>query len=347
MVSTMSCFDPKLCYTTAKGKRVFRHFSKACDWVKKYHQEVFDCGKCLHCRKRDSKELAMRCVLHASLYGNENSFLTLTYDETQPDYNNILEYQHIQKFKKSLRSYCEYHFNKKIQVFNVHEYGTNGKKHWHLVCFNHAFNEKFRPVKNGPIYEKELHTIKNGHRLYTHEKLNRLWKHGFSTIGDVSEASAMYTAQYTQKDIKNGNAGTDSQALSKHSGIGKEYFLKYYSQIMKLGYVPFDSKKMKVPRYFEKLAHKHWCHYYDRSYFYDLIDRKKRYGFFKPGEANKEIAELYPIYQERKKEFIKEKEALWKETMKKHLETGKQPDFARSGENQLYDLKRKISKEIF
>lgn len=96
----MKCIDPVLCYTSAKGLRAFRHFSLANPIFKRSHQQVFDCGKCIHCRKKRAIELASRCVLHSSLYPN-NCFLTLTYDEKQKDYHNVFQYRDIQLFKKN------------------------------------------------------------------------------------------------------------------------------------------------------------------------------------------------------------------------------------------------------
>ena len=276
----------------------------------------------------------MRCVLNASLY-KRNMFLTLTYDETKKDYHNILCYEDIQKFKKKLRRHCDYHHKKKVEIFNVHEYGKNGKKHWHLIVFNHDFDDK------------KIYSVKNNIPLYTSELLEKMWSHGFVTIGDVSEASALYQAQYMQKDIKNGNVATPRASKSNHSGIGKSYFLRHYEQILSLGYVPFNGRKCPIPRYFEKLAHKHWCHFNDQSYFHELIDRKRVYSPFQPGEPNKRISDLFDRYIVEKKERIEEKETEWRGTVEEHIRTGVQPEFVRSLKNKSYDMKNKNQKEKF
>ena len=169
----MKCGDPVLVFNTEKG-RAYRNWSLTPHVFRPHAILVFDCGKCLNCRKKRASELAMRCVLNASLY-EDNMFLTLTYDETKPGYHNELCYTDIQKFKKKLRRYCEYHHNKKIEIFNVHEYGKNGKKHWHLIVFNHDFEDK------------TIYTRKNGLNLYTSKTLEKMWGFGFVTIGDVTE----------------------------------------------------------------------------------------------------------------------------------------------------------------
>lgn len=330
----MSCYDPVLCFASGTGKRTFRHFSKASRIIKESHNLVFDCGKCLDCRKKKARELANRCVLHASLY-EKNCFLTLTYDEQKPDYHNRLQYEDIQKFKKNLRRQVDYHHGKKIEIFNVHEYGKNGKKHWHLIVFNHDFSDK------------ELYTVKNGNRLYTSKYLETKWKFGFNTIGDVNEATAMYQAQYMQKDIKNGNTEEEKKSKSQHKGIGLPWFEKHYSQIMRLGYLPINGRKDPVPRAFEKRAHKHYSHFYEPWNFHDLPDRKRMYGPFKPGLENKNIADLWPLYKARKRTFIKDREEEFKNVMQQHLKTGNDPDFVKSGKNALYDLKNKNQQEKF
>lgn len=326
----MKCADPVLCYIGTKGK-IYRHFSLATPLMKLNHQQVFDCGKCIICRKKKSRELAMRCVLHASLYTN-NCFLTLTYDEKKETYHNKFQYKDIQDFKKRLRRHCE---PKKVQIFNVHEYGKNGKKHWHLVVFNHDFEDK------------TLFTTKNGNSIYTSKKLEQLWPFGFNTICDVTEASAMYQAQYTQKDFKNGNVLNDRKSHSKHSGLAREYFLTHYRQILSLGYVPFNGKKVPVPRYFEKLAHKHYAHFYAPEFFCDTISRKRLYRPFSAGQANEDMAKLFLNYRKTKESKIAEMSEEWESELKNYIFNKDKPNFRLAAENFEYDLKNKLQQEKF
>ena len=330
----MKCMDPVLCFT-GKNRKIYRHFSLASPIIKRTHQQVFDCGTCIICRKKRARELAMRCVLHASL-STQNCFLTLTYDEKKEGYHNDFQYSDIQKFKKKLRRHCDYHFKKKIQIFNVHEYGKNGKKHYHLVVFNHDFNDK------------TLHTVKNGNSLYTSKTLEKLWPFGFNTIGNVTEASAMYQAQYTQKDFTNGNSNNQKKSHSKHSGIGRDYFLRHYRQILSLGYIPFAGQKFPIPRYFTKLAHKHYSHFFEPINFFDTPDRKALYRPFTNTDPNQEIAELYRRYNEEKKIQLEQAKLEWEQSIEPFILTKTKPDFRIAAENFLYDLeKRKHHKQNF
>lgn len=326
------CADPVICFER-DGKRLFRHFSvlKKHTLVLQKKNLVFNCGKCLFCRRKKCYELAARCVLHASLY-EKNCFLTLTYDEKKEGYHNELDYSEIQKFKKRLRKHC---VPKRIEIFNVHEYGRNGKKHWHLIVFNHDFDDRLLWPSNP------------ARPLYTSKRLEKLWPHGFSTIGDVSEASAMYQAQYTQKDFKNGNITNGKKSKSVHSGIGRPFFNKHYKQILSLGFIPFGGRKLPLPRYFLKLAHKHYCHYYNESAFKGGDYRNQIHRPFKPGLANKEIADLYLHYKSLKVDYLIELEKKWEDTISTYLTTERDPAFIQSNSNALHDLKLKQTQERF
>lgn len=157
----------------------------------------------------------------------------------------------------------------------------------------------------------------------------------------------MYQAQYTQKDFKNGNVTNEKKSHSKHSGIGKAYFLKHYRQILTLGYIPFNGQKVPVPRYFKRLARKHYAHFYDRSLFADTYRRKALYRPFSDGLAVKEIADLYSQFKDRQDNSILELKENWDQVIQEYLTEKDTPDFIKSGDNALYDLKNKNHQEKF
>lgn len=331
----MKCADPVLCYTDQNGKRQFRHFSHSSEIYKAHlHQQVFNCGRCLPCRKAKALQLAARCVLNASLY-QDNCFLTLTYDEGKEGYHNEFDYRDIQKFKKRLRKHVFKNYGRRISVFNVHEYGRNAKKHWHLIVFNY----------NPP--DRVLHTYSSGLPLSTSKEVEKLWPYGFHTIGDVSEASAMYQAQYMEKDFKNNNQTSKRKSHSRHSGIGKEYFMAHYRQLLLLGHIPFGGTRIPLPRYFEKIADKHYSHFYDPSRFHETPFRKAIHRPFREGQAIKEMADLYLDYKAKRQEHIQNLEKDWRNLITEHLTDQKEPDFIKSSRNQLHDLRRKVGQENF
>lgn len=266
----------------------------------------------------------------------ENSFITLTYDEKRQGYHNEFDYSEIQRFKKRLRQEIRRKHKKKIEIFNVHEYGRNGKKHWHLIVFNYGFPDK----------EKFP-----GSEYYTSQELKKLWPYGYNSVGDVSEASAMYQAQYLQKDIKNGNSNNSKRSHSKHSGIGKAYFRAHWEQLLRLGYIPFNTRKMPLPRYYERMAHKHYSHFYEPENFSDHRERKKLYSPFKESRgddgANRALADAYIDYKKRKDQKINDLTKEWEEYVEQYLKQENEADFVKSGANALYDLNKNINQENF
>lgn len=60
------------------------------------------CGQCLGCRLDYSREWAVRCT-HEALLHQENSFITLTYDDEHLPWDRGLRKKHWQDFAKRLR----------------------------------------------------------------------------------------------------------------------------------------------------------------------------------------------------------------------------------------------------
>lgn len=104
---------------------------------------------------------------------------------------------------------------------------------------------------------------------------------------------------------------------------------------------------MPLPRYFEKIAHKHYCHFYDTSYFFDTPERKKYYTPFKSGLENKEIADLYHQYTLNKQKLLLDTIQEWETFIMDQWNSEIEPDFKKSGDNALYDLKNRNNTENF
>lgn len=98
---------------------------------------------------------------------------------------------------------------------------------------------------------------------------------------------------------------------------------------------------MPLPRYFEKLAHKHYSHFYATQNFHDFKERKALYRPFKEGEENREIADLFAKYKILKEQKIEELTKEWEEFVAKQIEEETIPDFVQSGANALHDLKNR------
>lgn len=210
------------------------------------------CGQCVSCRLERSRQWAMRCYHESKLY-EENSFITLTYNDLFIPKDGSLDLRHFQLFMKRLRKKYE----KKdaqgkvvpIRFFHCGEYGEHTfRPHYHACLFNFDFPDK-----------KFICTSK-GNKVYRSEDLDFLWGMGNTSIGEVSFESAAYVARYIMKKV----TGEEAQeywyegrtpeyvTMSRRPGIGKEWLKKYVRDVYTNDYVVINGKKMKPPVFYDK-----------------------------------------------------------------------------------------------
>lgn len=164
-------------------------------------KHLIPCGQCLACRLKRSEEWAYRCMAEASLY-KHNYFVTLTYDETHLQkfckesidsfdfdsgeilFRSSLEKDRISRFMKALRQ----NLGDGIRFFGCGEYGSTGlRPHYHVCLFNMP-QLTLVPWKNC-----------DGYQIYRSPEIERTWKLGFSTVGDLNYETCAYTARYIMK----------------------------------------------------------------------------------------------------------------------------------------------------
>ena len=216
------------------------------------------CGQCIGCRIEKSRQWATRCIHEASMH-DENSFVTLTYDDDNLPWDGSLNKKHLQDFMKRLR----WHFrDKTIRFFACGEYGEKlNRPHYHVLLFNHDFQDK------------TLWSENDGVRTYTSEILERLWPFGFSTVGNVTWDSAAYCARYVTKK-KTGEQAQDHYwrmlatdlevqlepeyaTMSTKPGIGKTWFDTYREDCFPSDNIHHNGKKLRIPAYYDKLLADH------------------------------------------------------------------------------------------
>ena len=306
----MQCFSPLIAFKTkdggltfapSLGKGEFQQFKLGAESM------VLPCGQCLGCRLKRSQEWATRVVHEAQMHDDQNAFITLTYQEA-PD---GLVKQHFTAFMKKLRKSV---YPKKIRFFMCGEYGkvypnndysspplphpfsdgreALGRPHYHAIIFGHDFGMN-DPQKKG----LEVHSVKRGHTLYRCEKLEKLWKHGFVTVGTVTHESAAYVARYCVKKI-NGEAASEYYIrvneqgiphkvipeyinMSRRPGIGETWFQKY--QPGEFGDVfPRDElevtggKRVPVPKYYVNLYKERYPEAFERVQERRIVKAKKK-----------------------------------------------------------------------
>jgi len=216
---------------------------------------LLPCNQCIGCRLDRSLLWATRCI-HESQMHDQNSFITLTYaPEHLPTDGSLIKW-HFQDFMKRLR---KSRFPQTIRYFMCAEYGENfSRPHFHACLFGVDFPDK------DPIREQE------GIILYNSPTLDKIWGKGFTSIGDVTFETAAYTARYITKKITGEQSKDHYQTTCEHTGnlinlepeytnmslkpgIGANWLEKYKSDVYPSDFIIHKNKKIKVPRYYDKI----------------------------------------------------------------------------------------------
>lgn len=235
----MPCFKPIKAYRGSTGGLFF--------WRKSgTDSELFvACGQCIGCRLERSRVWAARCMHEASMH-DENCFITLTYKDDP--FN--LEYRDFQLFMKRLRKVAP-----GVRFYMCGEYGEEfSRPHFHACLFGYNFPDR----------------VRFGSRLYRSALLERLWPHGFSSIGAVTFESAAYVARYILKKITGDLADEHYRYvipdtgeviqrnpefchMSLKPGIGTGWLNRYLSDVYPDGDMVVRGVKTRPPRYYDKV----------------------------------------------------------------------------------------------
>lgn len=144
---------------------------------------AYGCGQCLPCRIGRRRVWTHRIMLEAAQY-EENSFLTLTYNDDKLPPGNSLSPRDLTLFVKRLRTKTP----RQIRYFGCGEYGeTSGRPHYHLALFNfpHCHYQQTRNYKPSCCPSCDL--------------LRETWGNGDILLGTLSPHSAAYVAGYISK----------------------------------------------------------------------------------------------------------------------------------------------------
>ncbi|AXH73987.1 MAG: replication initiator protein [Microviridae sp.] len=191
--------------------------------------------------------------MHEAQMHDANSFVTLTYrDEDCPV---SLQYRHFQLFMKRLRR-----SNRNVRFYMCGEYGEEfGRPHYHAILFGKFFADR-----------EPLADYAAGQVLYRSAELEKLWPHGFSSIGDVTFDSAAYVARYVMKKVTGDRAEAhylrETQSgqlvsvspefgqMSRRPGIGATWFEKFGSDVFSITRdgCRIGSVERKAPRFYDK-----------------------------------------------------------------------------------------------
>ena len=221
------------------------------------------CGQCMGCRLSRTASWASRIQHEAQLY-DKNAFVTLTYDNEHLPDDYSLNIKHLQKFFKRLRKYVE---PEKIRFYACGEYGdidqvknpieklmyqqkypgtTLARPHFHAIIFNYWPDDC------------ELLQETNYGNLYKSDRLAKIWKNGYTTIGSCTFESAAYCASYCTKKLNGDKAENHYQGrkpefgtMSRKPGIASEWYEKYKKQTVNHNTVAVRGREIAPPRYYK------------------------------------------------------------------------------------------------
>lgn len=250
----MACYHPLDAFRCLDGSIVFSE--QKGDVVKSL---TLPCGQCVGCRLERSRQWAMRCM-HESQFHDENCFITLTYNDDHLPSDNSLNYLDFQLFMKRLRKRFT---GKKIRFYMAGEYGeTFGRPHFHACIFGLDFADKVK-LRKSPT----------GFILHRSPILEELWPFGYSSIGSLTFETAAYTARYIMKKVTGYQSfehyeGFDTYTgevimrkpefnkMSLKPGIAADWFKQFKSDVYPHDYVVVKGKKIKPPKYYDRLFEK-------------------------------------------------------------------------------------------
>ncbi len=219
------------------------------------------CGMCIGCKLEYARQWALRCVHEAQMH-EENSFLTLTYNDKNLPKKGSLEKRHLQLFIKRLRKSID---DKRIRYFACGEYGKKfDRPHYHVCLFGHDFIDKelVGQEQNTKLSRK----AKRGsdYTVYRSESLEQVWQEGFSAIGSLTFESAGYVARYCTKKITGLPAedhyrgkAAEFALMSRRPGIGAPWLERFRTDVYPKDFVTLNGRKMRPPLFYDSRMKRH------------------------------------------------------------------------------------------
>jgi len=225
----MACYYPRPAWREKHPNKNGRHemtFSHRGSQLTE--DAMIPCGKCEGCRATHRLEWAIR-MHHESLTHEQNSFLTLTYEDAPEK----LDVNHLQTFIKRLRR----RVSTPLRYFACGEYGEETHRaHYHAIIFGHDFRGGSFPIDD---------------RMYGNTLIDRIWSHGTCSIDDVNMAGCCYVAGYVTKKIKD----TDTfNIMSRKPPIGYKYAVQMQDQLARLEHVVIEGSKLPIPKVYLEWA---------------------------------------------------------------------------------------------
>lgn len=190
-----------------------------------------------------------------------NSFVTFTYSDEYLPPDGSLNYRHFQLFLKRLRAKLWKAKRPPFRFFVVGEYGDSfGRPHFHALLFGYW-----------PPDAEPANGMRSRHPLWKSAELSSCWGQGYVSVGAVTPETARYCAAYVLKRFTGPGAAEHYERvhpvtgeiiqltpefarMSLRPGIGATWFEKYHPEVYVHDGVHLADKKVRIPKYFDKLG---------------------------------------------------------------------------------------------
>lgn len=228
----MTCNSPIDCYysheLTKNNKRglTFNPRLRYCGADTKYTDALkVSCGKCAGCKADQSLMWSIRCY-HESTQHDQNSFITLTYDDDHLPEDQAIHKDHLQKFFRRVRK-----AGNRIRYMACGEYGGRSRRpHYHAIIFGKDWLENSVPIDE---------------KMYTNQSLVDIWGNGLVSIAPVSMASICYVCGYVTKKMDDEDT---FNLMSRRPGLGHTWLDKYKDDIARNQTVTIEGREYQVPK---------------------------------------------------------------------------------------------------
>ena len=172
---------------------------------------LLPCGKCAGCYADKRREWGVRAY-HESLMHQQNSFLTLTYDDEHLPLDGKIDPYELQLFMKRLRKAV---YPIKIRYLSCGEYGDlTLRPHYHLLIFGQDFRANSKTVD-----------LNGG---YTSALVEDCWTKGLCHITSLTPATCFYVAGYASKKLDNHDTFI---RMSKSPPLGYEFARRFPEEL--------------------------------------------------------------------------------------------------------------------
>lgn len=268
------CLNPlKLYKNKITGKYQIKYEPNKCD---KFDVVYAPCRKCAGCLDDRKGEFGLRFAQELQYY-EKGCFLTLTVNDNEMEKvfpGRELSHRPFQLFMKRFRKWLSNEFGEnapKIKYMMCGEYGSkNNRPHYHAYIFGFDFYDL-------PDY---LYKIKNKgkYRISAHKILDKLWKHGFASVGTGGRAAGNYIAKYVIKqlekdDISFVDSETGELKMKKrpymvyprgsNGGLGYDYYKDNVQQMFEQGCIKIGATCFSIPRYYKRKCEEEYPELYE------------------------------------------------------------------------------------